>query len=88
MYTWKYQFEGRPEKNCANFRGSPAPDTVEMRLRRENKELKEALGEKATEIDFFAAALRRVKADRQASESNGDLASTRKSASSPSRKAN
>ena len=88
MYTWKYQFEGRPEPNHANFRTDPVADTVETRLRRENKELKEALGEKAAEIDFFAAALRRVKADRQASESNGDPASTRKSASSPSRKAN
>ena len=88
MYTWKYQFEGRPEKNYANLRGSSVPDTVETRLRRENKELKEALGQKAVEIDFFAAALRRVKADRPASASNGDPASTRKSASNPSRKAN
>ena len=88
MYTWKYQFEGRPEKNHANFRGSPAPDTVEMRLRRENKELKEALGEKAAEIDFFAAALRRVKQDRQASGVNGEPASTPKSANRRVRKAN
>src|SRR6266851_4968958 len=66
MYTWKYQFEGRPEKNHASYAGSPAPDTVEARLRRENKELKEVLGEKAAEADFFAAALRRLKKDGQA----------------------
>jgi hypothetical protein len=46
--------------------GKPAPDTVEVRLRWENKELKQALREKAVEVDFFAAALRRVKRDRQA----------------------
>ena len=88
LYTWKYQFEGRPEKNHADYLGNPAPDTVEVRLRRENKELKQALGEKAMEVDFFAAALRRVKRDRQGNGSNGDPASTRKSASRPTRKAN
>jgi len=52
LYTWKYQFEGRPEKNHADYLGQPAPDTVERRLRRENKELKEALGEKARKRIF------------------------------------
>ena len=87
MYTWKYQFEGRPEKNHADYRGT-APDTLEARLRRENKELKEALGEKAAEVDFFVAALRRVKRDGQAKEGNGGPASTRKSVSRRKRKAN
>ena len=40
MYTWKYQFEGRPEKNHANYVGAKPPDTVEARLRRENKQLR------------------------------------------------
>jgi transposase-like protein len=87
MYTWKYQFEGRPEKNHADYRGS-APDTVETRLRRENKELKEALGEKAAEVDFFAAALRRVKRDRSANGASSDPASTPKSGRRSQRKAN
>jgi transposase-like protein len=78
MYTWKYQFEGRPEKNHANYLGEPAPDTVEVRLRREVKDLKEALGQKAAESDFFVAALRRVKQDRQNKDGNGDPASTPK----------
>src|SRR5437763_14137543 len=72
MYTWKYQFEGRPEKNHANYLGKPAPDTVEVKLRREIKDLKEALGQKAAESDFFVAALRRVKQERQEKDSNGD----------------
>src|SRR5579863_2385726 len=88
MYTWKYQFEGRPEKNNSSYLGTAPPDTVETRLRREIKELKESLGEKAAEIDFFAAALRRVKADRQSKSGNGEPASTPKSGRRPPRKAN
>jgi transposase-like protein len=78
MYTWKYQFD---------YRGG-APDTVETRLRRENKELKEALGEKAAEVDFFVAAWRRVKRDRAASGAGGDPASGPKSGRRSQRKAN
>jgi transposase-like protein len=88
LYTWKYQFEGRPEKNHADYLGKAAPDTIEARLRRENRELKESLGEKTAELDFFAAALRRVKADRQMQGENGDPASTPKSGRRPPRKAN
>ena len=87
MYTWKYQFEGRPEKKHADYRGG-SPDTIEARLRRENKELKETLGEKAAEVDFFVAALRRVKRDRWASGADGDRASTPKPERRPQRKAN
>jgi transposase-like protein len=87
MYTWKYQFEGRPERNHADYRGA-APDTVEARLRRENKELKEALGEKAAEVDFFVAALRRVKRDRAANGADGGPASTPRSRRRSQRKAN
>jgi transposase-like protein len=79
LYTWKYQFAGRPEKNYANYCGKPAPETAETRLRRENQELKAKLGEKAAEVDFFVAALRRVNRDRRGSESAGDLGSTPKS---------
>ncbi len=87
MYTWKYQFEGRPEKNHADYRGS-APDTVETRLRGENKELKEALGEKAAEVDFFVAALRRVKQDRRPNGADGGPASTPKPGRRSQRQAN
>ena len=79
LYTWKYQFEGRPEKNHANYLGKAAPETVEQRLRRQNRELKEALGSKTAEADFFAAALRRVSQERRPSEHGGGPASTPKS---------
>lgn len=88
LYTWKYQFEGRPEKNHANYSGKAVAETAETRLQREIRRLKEALGEKAAEVDFFVAALRRVEQDRQARESSGDPASTPKSGRSRSRKAN
>lgn len=88
LYTWKYQFEGRPEKNHADYLGTEVPDTIEVRLRRENKELKEALGQKAAEADFFVAALRRVKRDGQEHGENGAKASTPKSGNNPLGKAN
>lgn len=88
LYTWKYQFDGHPERNHSNYLGQPAPDTVETRLRRENRELKEALGTKAAEVDFFAGALRRVNQDRQASGSSGVPASTPRSGRRRSGKAN
>jgi len=88
MYTWKYQFEGRPEKDHANYLGATPADTVEVRLRRENKELKESLGEKAAEADFLAAALRRVKEDRRNKGGTSEPVSTSKSRRRPSRKAN
>ena len=86
LYTWKWQFEGRPEKNHANYLGRPAEETSEARLRKENQELKEALGKKAAELDFFAAALRRVKRERQAMERRGGTGSTPKSERALSRK--
>ena len=87
MYSWKYQFEGRPEKNHASYSAAGPPETAESRLRGENRRLKEALGQKAAEVDFFAAALRRVKQDRQQQESCGGPASTPKSGRERSRKA-
>ena len=74
LYTWKNQFEGRPERNHANYLGEAPPDNAAARLKRENQELKEALGQKAAEVDFFAAALRRIKEQRQNSTASGGKA--------------
>lgn len=79
LYTWKYQFEGRPEKRRANYSERPVKGSAEARLRRENERLKQALGEKAAEVDFFVAALRRVNQHWQRDEQAGELASTPKS---------
>jgi Transposase len=74
LYTWKYQFEGRPEPRRANL-GTTAEDRKEKRLRDEIVKLKSALAEKALENDFFQSALLRVKAGRQSTET-GASAST------------
>src|SRR5262245_55373597 len=88
LYTWRSQFEGRPAKNYANYLGRKPEETAADRLREENRTLKEALGQKAAELDFFAAALRRVKRERPESESLGEPRSMPKSKRTLRRKAN
>jgi transposase-like protein len=51
----------------------------EYRLRRENAELKKALGKKALEVDFLKAACEKVEALRQASTGSGATASGKRS---------
>src|SRR5258708_3018654 len=51
----------------------------ENRLKQENQRLKEALGQKTLEIDFFKGALRRIKERRQNDTGTGAPASTPKS---------
>src|SRR5690242_11143900 len=75
LYTWKYQFEGRPEPRHANL-GTTAEDRKEKQLRDEITKLKVALGEKALETDFFRSALLRVKEGRQPNTGVGATAST------------
>jgi transposase-like protein len=75
LYTWKYQFEGRPEPRHANL-GIAAEDRREKQLRDEIAKLKSALGEKALENDFFRLALLRIKEGRQPNNGAGASAST------------
>ena len=75
LYTWKYQFEGRPEPRHANL-GIAAEDRKEKQLRDEITKLKSALAEKALENDFFKSALLRIKEGRQRSTAAGASAST------------
>ena len=56
-----------------------AEETGESRLERENRLLKQALGEKTLEVDFFKGALQKVAARRQANSKSGEAASTTKS---------
>jgi transposase-like protein len=78
LYQWKLQLEGRPEPQRADLSQSRA-SVAEKKLREENRLLKEALGEKALEADFFAAALRRIEEQRQNSTASGGMVSTPKS---------
>jgi transposase-like protein len=75
LYTWKYQFEGRPEPRHANL-GITAEERKEKPLRDEIAKLKIALAEKALENDFFRSALLKVKEGRQQSIASGATAST------------
>jgi hypothetical protein len=86
LYTWKYQFEGRPEPRHANL-GIAAEDRKEKQLREEIAKLKAALADKTLEIDFFRSALLKVKEKRQASAS-GESASTKPSGRGSRSKAN
>lgn len=78
LYTWKYQFEGRPEPRHANL-GIAAEDRKEKQLRDEIARLKVALANKTLEIDFFRSALLKVKEGRQPKFRAGASASTQAS---------
>jgi transposase-like protein len=75
LYTWKYQFEGRPEPRNANL-GITAEDRKEKQHRDEIAKLKSALADKTLENDFFRSALLKVKEGRQRSIEAGASAST------------
>ena len=75
LYTWKYQFEGRPEPRYANL-GIAAEDRKEKQHREEIAKLKAALADKTLENDFFRSALLKVKEGRQQSTETGASAST------------
>src|SRR6266853_1466432 len=64
LYTWKYQFEGRPEPRHANL-ATTAENRKEKAHRDEIARLRSALAEKTLENDFFSSALLRVKPERQ-----------------------
>jgi transposase-like protein len=78
LYTWRYQFEGRPEPRHANL-ATTAEERKDKQLRDEVAKLKSALAEKTLEIDFFKHALLRVKELRQRNDATGGSASTKPS---------
>jgi hypothetical protein len=75
LYTWKYQFEGRPEPRRANL-ATTAEERKDKQLRDEMGKLKAALAEKVLETDFFKSALLRIREGRRQSIETGALAST------------
>lgn len=75
LYTWKYQFEGRPESRHANL-GVTAEDRKEKRFQDEIAKLKSSLAEKVLENDFFKSALFKIREDRQQNTAAGATAST------------
>ena len=75
LYTWKYQFEGRPEPRHANLE-TTAEERKEKKLLDEIAKLKSALADKALETDFFKSALLKVNQGRQERTATGGTAST------------
>ena len=87
LYTWKYQFEGRPEPRHANLEET-AEERKEKQLQAEILRLKQKLGEKADDLDFFKDALLRVKQARQKESGVGETASMKPSGQGRKGKAN
>lgn len=93
LYLWKRKSEGLPSYRDA-LRKAPLSwqDEEKARQLREVQarvaELEGELGRRSLEASFFKSALRRVEALRQQSEEPGVMASTKKSATGRSRKAN
>jgi len=72
LYDWRDRAADlRDKRNVANRHA--------MQQETEIKELKRLLAEKSLEVDFFRGALQKVAARRQASNANGETASTTKS---------
>jgi transposase len=86
LYTWKYQFEGRPEPRHASY-VETREETAERNLRQEIAQLKQALGDRALEVDFFKGALHRIEEGRQNRSTTGEPASMPRSGSRRARKA-
>ena len=74
LYKWR--------DDLASLDGiTPAPSAREVTLINENRRLKQALANKALEVDFFKGALQKIEARRQQTEGAGEKASTTKSES-------
>ena len=75
LYKWRDQME--PVEDGP---GPPA-NSRERELRKEIRELKRVLGEKALELDFFKGALQKVEARRRSDGGSGEKASSTRSGS-------
>ena len=84
LYTWKYQFEGRPEPRHANL-GITAEERKDKQLRAEITRLKTALADRALEVDFLKSALLKLKGAQQGASSGEPASMTRSSRGSRSK---
>jgi transposase-like protein len=75
LYKWRDQMEPIDDGQ------GPPSNSRERELRKEIRELKRVLGEKALELDFFKGALQKIEARRQNSSGSGAKASTSRSES-------
>lgn len=86
LYEWRKQAEGRPggkQYEAARKERDQEVAALEARI----AELEGVVGRQTLELDFFAAALRRVEGSGQGNREAGEKASGPKSAAGCSRKA-
>jgi transposase len=74
LYHWRNLMPGEG-------RDGAVVDSPVRELRKENRDLKRVLAEKALEVDFFKGALQKVEARRRSGSGSGAMASTTKSGS-------
>ena len=72
LYHWR---------NLMDPEGGASANSPVRELRKEIRDLKRVLAEKALEVDFFKGALQKVEARRRGSSGSGGKASTTKSGS-------
>lgn len=83
LYQWEAKLKGKPKGQASN-RAVPekaCASAVEQELREEVGQLREALGKRTLEVDFFKGALQRIEARRQNSANPGEMPSTERSRS-------
>lgn len=74
LYKWRDQLDP-----VDGTQESPAENSRELTLRKENSRLKRALADKTLDVDFFRGALQKVEARRQNRGDTGAKASTTRS---------
>ena len=81
LYQWEAKLKGKPK---SQGRGQPAEEKVasaeEQELQQQVRQLREALGKKTLEVDFFKGALQRIEARRQNRAGAGGTPFTERSA--------
>lgn len=79
LYKWEAKLKGR-KGTGGTKKGTPASvSETEQALREEIRCLREALGKRVQEIDFFKGALQKIEARRQGNNNSGVTASSPKS---------
>lgn len=78
LYGWRRRLD--PQWNpAAVSEGFTPGDEEKVTLQQQLREVKQLLGEKTLEVDFFKGALQKIEARRQKSASAGGTAPTNKS---------
>jgi transposase len=79
LYRWEAALKGKPKKGTFPIGQPRSASEAEQALQLENRQLREALGKRALEIEFFKGALQKIEARRQSSTGSGETASTNRS---------